>query len=173
MVKRPARYVLVILPLLGIATLGCQPPADTPSTPPGQADAMDRHATGTFDVDLTPQESRETPEGSELGRTIIAKRFHGDIQGTGSGQMLTALSAVEGSAGYVAIEEVRGTVHGLEGSFLLQHNGLMDRGAQQLTITVVPDSGTGELEGIAGTMTLSLGDGTRAYQLTYRLQGDG
>ena len=86
--------------------------------------------------------------------------------------MLTAISPEEGSAGYVAVEEVRGTLHGREGSFLLQHHGLMDRGAQQLSITVVPDSGTGELRGIAGTMTLTIGDGAHAYELTYRL-GDG
>jgi hypothetical protein len=86
--------------------------------------------------------------------------------------MLTALTPVEGSAGYVAIERVRGTLHGRRGTFLLQHNGLMDRGAQQLAITVIPDSGTDELEGIQGAMTIAIEGGTYSYALVYTLPAD-
>jgi len=86
--------------------------------------------------------------------------------------MLTALTPVDGSAGYVAIERVVGTLHGRRGTFLLQHSGLMDRGEQELTITVVPDSGTGELEGLQGIMTISIADGIYSYDLAYTLSND-
>lgn len=139
-------------------------------TEEGSTDQL--RATGTFEVTVTPRETDETPEGSRLGRSSLAKRLHGDLEGTADGTMLTALTPVEGSAGYVAIERVTGTLHGRRGTFLLQHHGLMDRQAQQLTITVIPDSGTGELEGLRGTMGIGMEDGTRTYELLYSLPGD-
>jgi hypothetical protein len=100
----------------------------------------------------------------------IDKVFHGDLQATSTGEMLTAGTDVEGSAGYVAIERVIGTLHGRSGSFALQHSGLMTRGAPQLTITVVPDSGAGQLAGLAGTMGITItADGTHSYDFEYTL----
>jgi hypothetical protein len=124
------------------------------------------HARGAFDVALTPQPP--APDGF-LGRMTIDKRFHGDLEGTSQGQMLAAQTAVQGSAGYVAIERVRGTVGGRTGTFVLQHSGLMDRGAAELVITVVPDSGTEELAGIRGRMTILIQGGAHSYDFTYSL----
>jgi hypothetical protein len=124
------------------------------------------HARGAFDVTLTPQPP--DPDGF-LGRMTIDKRFHGDLEGTSQGQMLAAQTAVQGSAGYVAIERVRGTVGGRTGTFMLQHSGLMDRGAAELVITVVPDSGTEELAGIRGRMTILIQGGAHSYDFAYSL----
>jgi hypothetical protein len=99
----------------------------------------------------------------------IAKRLQGDLEGTSAGQMLTGMTGTEGSAGYVAIEEVRGTLHGRSGTFLLQHSGTMRRGAPQLSIAVVPDSGTGQLTGLAGEMTIEIADGVHSYVFEYTL----
>jgi hypothetical protein len=99
----------------------------------------------------------------------IEKQFEGDLEATSKGEMLTAGSAVKGSAGYVAIERVSGTLHGRRGTFVLQHNGVMNRGAPGLTVSVVPDSGTGELAGLSGTMSIDLSGGKHAYELTYTL----
>jgi hypothetical protein len=129
---------------------------------------MTTHASGSFDVTLTPQAPDEAT-GAALGRLVIDKQFHGDLEATSKGQMLAAGTAVEGSAGYVAIEQATGTLHGRSGSFVLQHNGTMTRGAGQLTITVVPDSGTGELAGLAGTMTINIVDGKHLYEFEYSL----
>jgi hypothetical protein len=125
-------------------------------------------ATGTFDVQLTPEASEEGP-GSTLGRMAIAKQFQGDLVGTSSGVMLSALTPTKGSAGYVAIERVTGTLHGRAGSFTLQHSGTMDRGAQQLVITVVPDSGTDGLGGIAGQMRIIIEGKQHSYQFDFSL----
>lgn len=126
-------------------------------------------ATGTFDVTLTPESPEEPAEGISLGRMSIDKQFHGDLEGSSRGQMLTALTRVEGSAGYVAIERVSGTLAGRSGSFVLQHNGIMNRSAPQLTITVVPDSATDELEGLTGSMTIEIVDGRHRYEFDYSL----
>ena len=99
----------------------------------------------------------------------IDKQFRGDLEGSSRGEMLTAGTAVKGSAGYVAIERVTGTLHGRSGSFVLQHNGIMARGAPQLTITVVPDSGTGDLTGLAGQMTVEIDEGAHSYGFEYTL----
>jgi hypothetical protein len=99
----------------------------------------------------------------------IDKQFHGDLEGTSKGQMLTAGTAVEGSAGYVAIERVSGMLHGRRGTFVLQHSGTMTRGAPQLSVTVVPDSATGELVGLAGKMTITISDGKHSYDFEYTL----
>jgi hypothetical protein len=126
-------------------------------------------AKGTFTVDTRPQGEPRVAEGVSLGRVSLSKRFEGDLAGTGDGEMLTALTAVQGSAGYVAIERVIGTLHGRSGSFVFQHTGTMDRGAQQLSITVVPGSGTGSLAGIAGTFRLNVVGGKHFYEFEYTL----
>lgn len=128
------------------------------------------HATGPFDVKLKPQALHEEAAGSTLGRMSIDKVFHGDLEATSRGEMLTAMSEVKGSAGYVAVERVTGTLHGRSGSFSLQHCGSMSRGAPSLAITVVPDSGTGELTGLSGTMSIVIADGGKhSYDLAYTL----
>jgi hypothetical protein len=101
----------------------------------------------------------------------IDKQFHGDLEAFGKGQMLTAMSSVEGSAGYVAIEQVTGSLHGRTGGFVLQHSGTMTRGAPQLIVSVAPDSGTGELAELAGTMTITIADGKHSYDFEYSLAG--
>src|SRR5277367_2366292 len=108
-------------------------------------------AHGTFDVKLAPLDPADQAHGSTLARMSIDKQFHGDLEATSKGQMLSAGTDVKGSAGYVAIERVTGTLHGRAGGFVLQHTGIMMRGAPELSIVVVPDSGSGELVGVAGT----------------------
>ncbi len=130
---------------------------------------MTIQASGTFEVKLTPQAADDENEGATLGRMSIAKQFHGDLEATSKGEMLTAGTGVKGSAGYVAIERVSGTLDGRSGAFMLQHSGTMTRGAPQLTITVVPDSGTGELVGLAGKMTIKIADGKHSYDFEYTL----
>lgn len=130
---------------------------------------MAAHATGAFEVKLTPQPPEDKADGSTLGRMSGDKQFHGDLEGTSKVQMLTAMTDVKGSAGYVAIERVIGTLHGHTGSFVLQHSGSSNRGATQLSITVVPDSGTGQLVGITGKMTITITDGKHSYDFEYTL----
>lgn len=130
---------------------------------------MKYRASGTFTVIMQPQCEAETVEGVSLGRMSLDKQFAGDLAAVGKGEMLTARTGVTGSAGYVAIERVTGTLHSRHGSFVFQHNGLMDRGAQQLAIGIVPDSGTGQLTGIAGVFTLNIVDGKHQYTLDYTL----
>ena len=128
-------------------------------------------ATGTFEVKLSPQPSDDNPEDGMVGRMSIDKQFHGDIEGVSKGQMLTAGTSVKGSAGYVAIERVSGTLHGRSGAFILQHGGTMTRGKPQLKITVVPDSGTGQLVGLSGRMTIKIENGKHFYAFEYTLDG--
>jgi Protein of unknown function (DUF3224) len=129
------------------------------------------HASGPFDVKMTPEATDTADAGSPLGRFALDKRFHGDLEATSRGTMLTAGDPATGSAGYVAVERVSGTLHGRRGTFALQHSGTMTRGVSQLTIAVVPDSGTGELEGLAGTMAIVVEGGKHSYDLAYTLPG--
>lgn len=128
-----------------------------------------QQARGTFVVSITPQSSDGTPEDTVLGRMSIAKTFSGDIAGTSTGEMLTAMTGTKGSAVYVAVERVRGSIGGREGAFALHHQGISDRGEQQLSIMVVPDSGSGALTGLTGSMSLVIANGVHSYELTYRL----
>lgn len=130
---------------------------------------MTSHARGTFEVKVTPQTDAggDKDANASLGRLTIDKQYHGDLEGTGKGQMLTAGSVAKGSAGYVAMEMVSGTLAGRTGTFVLQHSGTMTHGAQQLTITVVPDSGTGQLEGLTGKMTIIIEGGKHSYEFEY------
>ena len=100
-----------------------------------------------------------------LSRMLIDKQFHGDLEAHSKGQMLAGGTAVKGSAGYVAMEMVTGTLNGRKGTFILQHSATMDRGKPQLSVTVVPDSGTGELVGLAGTMMINIAGGKHTYEL--------
>jgi hypothetical protein len=126
------------------------------------------HASGTFEVKLTPQTISGENDGVR-GRMSIEKQFHGDLEGTSQGEMLTAGTSVPGSAGYVAIERVSGTLHGRKGSFALQHSGTMSRGAFSLAITVVPDSGTDQLAGLKGSVNIIVAEGKHSYEFKYEL----
>jgi hypothetical protein len=127
------------------------------------------HARGPFDVKLTPEGAGDATDGSSLGRLSIDKQFHGDLEGRSVGQMLSAATGVAGSAGYVAIERVTATLQGRSGTFVLQHSATLTRGVPQLSVTVVPDSGTGQLEGLTGTMTIEVTDGKHFYDFHYAL----
>lgn len=127
---------------------------------------MTTRANGSFEVKLSPPESDDAGIAS-IGRLLIDKQFYGDLEATSKGQMLSAMSGVQGSAGYVAIEQVSGTLHSLQGTFVLQHTGIMARGTPQLTIAVVPDSGTGQLVGLRGKMTIEIVDGKHSYDFEY------
>jgi len=123
------------------------------------------HATGTFEVKLTPQ-----PSEPPLGRMTFDKQLRGGLEGVSKGEMLTAGSGAKGSSGgYVALESFTGTLDGRKGSFVLQHTGTMTAGSPQLSITVVPGSGTGELVGLAGTMNITIADGKHSYDFEYTL----
>ena len=132
---------------------------------------MTSQARGAFEVKLAPLPAYDTAEDSLLGRMSIDKQFHGDLQATSKGEMLSAGTKVKGSAGYVAIERVTGTLGGRSGTFVLQHSATMNRGEPQLNITVVPDSGTGELEGLAGRMVIEITAGRHSYVFDYTLPG--
>jgi hypothetical protein len=126
-------------------------------------------ATGIFDVSLKPLPMDNDPGTQLLGRMSIDKQFHGDLDGTSKAQMLTGGTIIKNSAGYVAIERVTGSLKGRKGSFILQHTGAMNRGEPSLVITVVPDSGTNQLEGLKGTMKIDINAGKHSYELDYIL----
>ena len=123
------------------------------------------HASGSFDVKLNPQPA----DDSALGRLTIDKTFRGDLEGTSKGQMLAASTDVPGSAGYVAMERVTGTLAGRSGAFVLQHTGTMTRGDAELSVTVVPDSGTEQLTGLTGRMTIDIVDKKHFYKFDYTI----
>ena len=126
------------------------------------------HATGPFDVKITPQDDKSADP--LLGRMALDKQYHGDLEATGKGQMLTAGTTVKGSGAYVAIEKVEGTLKGRSGTFVLQHTGSMGGGNFLLNVTIVPDSGTGQLIGISGAMKIIIAsDGKHSYELEYML----
>jgi hypothetical protein len=126
-------------------------------------------ASGPFEVKLAPQPAAPGIEAANLGRMTLDKRFSGDLEAASLGEMLSAGGNVQGSAGYVAIERVTGTLHGKHGSFVLQHTGTMDRGAPSLSIHVVPDSGTDELTGLSGSMQIQIEQGKHFYTFDYSL----
>lgn len=127
------------------------------------------HAKGPFEVKLQPVGEPDKGHGSTIGRMTIEKQFHGELEATSQGQMLSAMTETKGSAGYVAIERVTGTLGGKKGSFVLQHNATMTRGTPALNIIVVPDSGTGELVGLTGAMKIDIESGKHSYDFEYAL----
>ena len=131
---------------------------------------MPAHATGSFDVKLTTQDDKFEPA---IGRMTIDKQFHGELEATSKGQMISTIGTVKGSAGYVAIEVVTGTLAGRKGTFALQHFATMDRGTPMLQIIVVPDSGTGQLAGLTGKMNIIIApDGKHSYDFDYTLPAE-
>ena len=126
--------------------------------------------SGTFEVSLNPLDVYSQGEdGINLGRMSIDKKFIGELSASSKGEMLSAMTLVEGSAGYVAIEQVSGTLSGRNGSFVLQHFGIMNQGNGRLILEVVPDSGTGELSGLTGQMTINVEGGQHYYEFEYEL----
>jgi hypothetical protein len=126
-------------------------------------------ASGRFDVTIAPQAN---DAGSGLGRMSLDKAYHGELEATAKGEMLTAMAATQGSGAYVAVERVTGTLLGKRGSFALVHRGVMAQGQQELSITVVPDSGTEELKGLQGTLSILIEPGgAHSYVLEGTLPG--
>jgi len=129
------------------------------------------HANGPFDVKVTPQDDKS--DDPLLNRMTLDKHYHGDLEATGQGQMLTAGTSVKGSGAYVAIEKVSGTLKGRTGTFVLQHSGTMNNNVPQLAINIVPDSGTGQLAGIAGNMNIRIAaDGKHSYEMEYTIPAE-
>jgi hypothetical protein len=157
------RSVIIALAMAALAS------TVSPEVSAQGASRMSAIAKGMFTVEMKPQSEPNASDGVDLGRMSLEKRFEGDLAATSQGQMLTALTPVKGSAGYVAIERVTGTLGGRSGSFVFQHTGTMARGDQQLSITVVPDSGTGALAGISGSFKLHIVDGKHFYEFAYSL----
>jgi hypothetical protein len=155
--------VVVFVCVALVAGIAAQAQAPSPNSTSKEQKVA--HATGTFDVKMNPQLS-DPP----IGRMTIEKTFHGGLEGTSNGEMLATGTGAKGSSGgYVALEHFTGTLDGRKGSFFLQHSGTLDHGTQHLTITVVPDSGTGDLVGLAGTFHLIIADGKHSYDFEYTL----
>jgi len=143
-------------------------PAPTPA--PRKGTVVTTRATGTFEVKLSPLAVDDSSLSGVLGRIAIEKDYTGDLEGTSKGEMLTGTTAVKSSAGYVAVERVRGTLLGKTGTFILQHAGTMTRGVTVLSVTVVPDSGTGQLVGLTGSMSITITpDGRHSYDFNFTL----
>lgn len=132
---------------------------------------VSEHARGTFEVKMAPLPPDDPAADASIGRMSIDKQFHGDLEATSKGQMLSAMGSVKGSAGYVAMEKVSGTLKERRGSFVLQHSGTMNRGVPQLIVSVVPDSGTDQLTGIAGALEIIIEGRKHSYTLEYSLPG--
>lgn len=125
------------------------------------------HITGEFEVTMTPQTLSDTAAQSRLGRLSLNKRYHGALDASAQGEMLSVRAAVAGSAGYVALERVEGSLDGRHGSFYLQHSGIMTRGTPTLSVTVVPDTGTQQLQGLTGSLAIRIEGGKHYYEFTY------
>lgn len=134
-----------------------------------KADFMSMHAEGTFDVKNAPLPADDAISGTSIGRFGLDKQFHGDLEATSKGEMLGAGSPATGTAGYVAIEQVTGTLNGRAGSFALQHFGAMEDNKFDLTVKVVPGSGSGALTGISGTMQIIIANGKHTFKFDYSL----
>jgi hypothetical protein len=130
---------------------------------------MPHHATGTFEVKLTPLDPAFKAEDNSIGRYSLDKQFHGTLEATSKGEMLSGMGTIKGSGGYVAIERVSGTLDGRTGTFILQHNGTMQNGVYHLNVIVVPDSATAQLTGLQGSMEIVIKDAKHFYDFTYSL----
>jgi hypothetical protein len=169
LVERPGAVAIPALLLCVHATVAAQAAPSVITTLRSERTLVSARAIGTFDVKTTPQPADGYADGGMLGRLTIDKQFRGDLQATSTGQMLSAMTSTTGSAGYVAIERVTGTLAGRRGTFILQHSGTMSRGEPRLIVSVVPDSGTDALIGLTGTMTIDTSGGRHAYEFMYTL----
>jgi hypothetical protein len=137
----------------------------------GTQEASVHQVTGSFEVKVAPQKpDNPQAEAAGLGRMSLDKQFHGQLEATSQGEMLSLLDRDKGSGGYVAMERVTGTLDGKSGSFVLQHNATMNRGKPDLNVIVVPDSGTGELTGISGSMKIRIESGKHFYDFDYKIE---
>jgi hypothetical protein len=156
-----------------LAVAGCATPPASIAIAPSQiaekGKPMTTQANGEFEVKLSPQPADVAPAGETISRMLLDKKFHGPLDATSKGQMLAVRTKVTGSAGYVAMEMVVGSLDGKSGSFVLQHSGTMNRGVPLLALSVVPDSGSGELAGIAGNMEIIIAEGKHSYRFEYSL----
>ena len=150
--------LLLLLPICVIALRAAQ--KETP---------VFQHATGTFEVKLAPLDPAFKAEDNSIGRFSLDKQFHGALEATSKGEMLSGSGTSKGSGGYVAIERVTGTLDGRTGTFILQHNGTMQKGIFHLNVIVVPDSGTAQLSGLQGSMEIIIKDGKHSYDFSYTL----
>jgi hypothetical protein len=150
--------LLLLLPVTVLALSAAQ--KETP---------MPHHATGTFEVKLLPLDPAFKSDDNSIGRYSIDKQFHGALEATSKGEMLSGGGTVKGSGGYVAIERVTGTLDGRIGTFILQHNGTMQNGVYHLNVIVIPDSATNQLAGLQGSMEIIIKDGKHSYDFTYSL----
>lgn len=164
MIRRSAAIIFAVL-LLCAAFTGAQ--SGSPSE--RKIPTMTMHAEGSFDVKTTPVPSEGPIAATAIGSFALDKQYHGDLDATAKGMMLGAGKLAAGTAGYVAMEQVTGKLHGKTGTFALQHFGTMQGGEAELNVRVVPGSGTGELEGIAGVMTFTNTTGKHTYALDYTL----
>jgi len=139
------------------------------STDTNKEPKVNGHASGSFEIKMAPQPITEEEKKTIAVRMTSDKQFHGDLEGTSTGEMLGVFTAVKDSAGYVALERVSGKLKGRTGTFILQHSSTMARGAQQQSIMVVPDSGTDQLAGLAGSMIIKITDGKHFYEFDYTL----
>ncbi len=161
------RRLIYLIPMIAaILTLPGFMTRQPEKSPSGET-ILTKHVEGPFQVKLAPQQDEGSP--SNLGRMTINKTYKGALSATGTGQMLTGMTAVKGSAGYVAMELVEGTLEGRKGSFIVQHSGTMSDGAQHLSISVIPNSGTGDLEGLSGQMQIKIENGEHFYIFDYTL----
>ncbi len=167
---RMSIVAICLIPLIppAISTQAQSNLTSSPSAP--KKPVLSLHATGPFEVKIDPQALDEKAGGTAIGRMLIDKQFHGDLEASSKGTMLATGTGAKGSSGgYVALEVVTGTLKGRAGSFVLQHSATMNRGVPQLSVTVVPDSGTGQLTGLAGTMNINIADGKHSYDFRYTL----
>ena len=164
----PSKIITAIIFGILVTTVSIARTQTNPSSTSQKAAPMSKHATGTFDVKLSVQADDKVGDPS-VGRMSIDKVYHGDLEATSKGQMLSTITEVKGSAGYVAIERVTGTLQGHTGSFSLQHNATMNRGVPELNVIVIPDSGTGQLVGLTGKLNIIITDGKHSYEFDYTL----
>jgi hypothetical protein len=158
MKPKSSAALLLLLPISVLALRAAQ--KETP---------MPHHATGPFEVKLTPLDPAFKSEDNSIGRYSIDKQFHGALEAASKGEMLSGMGTIKGSGGYVAIERVSGTLDGRTGTFILQHNGTMQNGVYHLNVIVVPDSGTAQLTGLQGSMEIIIKDAKHSYDFTYTL----
>lgn len=168
-VGRPVAGAAVLTIAVSMIAAACA--TGTADSPEGEEtpEMTEQRATGVFEVEMTPETSEADDHGNRLGRMALAKSFSGDLEGTGAGTMLAARTEDPRSAGYVAMERVDGSLDGRRGSFILQHSGTMEGDEQALAITVVPGTGTGELRGIRGRMTIEVTESGHRYDFRYSL----
>jgi hypothetical protein len=158
------------LTALILSTVSAHPQTSLQSPASTRVQPVSLHATGPFELKIDPQPADENGGGAAIGRMLIDKHFHGDLEATSKGTMLAAGTGAKGSSGgYVALEIVTGTLKGRTGTFILQHSATMNRGVPTLSITVVPDSGTGQLTGLTGKMNITIADGKHSYDFEYTL----